>query len=220
MKKMSIREIERRMVDIYQTQSREDKVYKATQRIEELKQQRWSMIRDSFQWTDENISPLEQMNERLKEALLDMRRRTIEVYESLHSWCTPDKDLYVKGTLWVEEMSFDGWEQDEDMEANLYDIFTRAPYCGFYINSVSMSYDLMHDAGTTHCPENYDTENETLYLHDSTDNWNELMNREKTAHLHLVYGVHNLYEHCNWTLQDLLGIRSYRTKIEIAYDNR
>ena len=40
------------------------------------------------------------------------------------------------------------------------------------------------------------------------------------SHLHLVYGVHNLYEHCEWTLQDLLGIRSYRTKIEIEYYNR
>ena len=215
-----IKNIERKMVNIYQTQCREDKVYKATERINDLKLQRWCLMRDSFEWTDENVNRIEQMNERLKEALLDMRQRTIEVYESLKGWCSPDKDLYVEGTLWVEEMTFDGWEQDEDMEVNLFDIFTCAPYCGFYVNSVSMSYNLRHDAGTTHAPENYDTEYELLYLHDSIDNWNELMNREKTDRLHLVYGVHNLYEHCNWTLQDLLGIRSYRTKIKIEYDNR
>ncbi len=215
-----IKNIERRMVAIYQTQCGRSKEYKAVERINDLKLQRWCLMHDNFEWTDENIARLEAANEKMKEALLDMRRRTIEVYESLNSWCTPDKDLYVKGKLWVEDMSFDGWEQDEDMEANLYDIFTRSPYCGFYVNSVSMSYDLMHDAGTTHCPENYDTEYELLYLHDSIDNWNELMNREKTDHLHLVYGVHNLYEHCNWALQDLLGIRSYYTKIEIEYDNR
>ena len=208
------------MVDIYQTQCGRSKEYKAVERINDLKRDRWSMLHHSFEWTDENIARLEAANEKMKEALLDMRRRTIEVYESLKGWCTPDKDLYVKGTLWVEEMSFSGWEHDEDMEAYLCDIFTRAPYCGFYVNSVSMSYDLKHDAGTTHCPENYDTEYELLYLHDSIDNWNELMNREKTDHLHLVYGVHNLYEHCHWALQDLLGIRSYCTKIEIEYDNR
>ena len=56
---MSVREIERRMVDIYQTQCREDKVYKAAQRINDLKLQRWHLMRDGFEWTDENISRLE-----------------------------------------------------------------------------------------------------------------------------------------------------------------
>lgn len=68
----------------------------AAERIHNLKLQRWRMMRDSFEWTDENIRRIEQMNERMKEALLDMRRRTIEVYESLNSWCTSDKELHVK----------------------------------------------------------------------------------------------------------------------------
>lgn len=29
---------------------------------------------------------------------------------------------------------------------------------------------------------------------------------EQRMVIHLVYGVHNLYEHCDWALQDLLGI--------------
>ena len=207
------------MIDIYQNRSGWGKEQRAAERISDLKLERWRLMRDSFEWTDENVSRIEQMNERMKEALLVMRRRTIEVYESLKAWCTPDKDLHVKGTLWVEEMAaFEGWEQDEDMEAMLFDIMTRKPYCGFYVNSVSMGYDLWYDA--THQDADYDTENELLYLGENTDNWNELMNLEKTAHLHLVYGVHNLYEHCQWSLQDLLGILSYRTKIEIEYYNR
>jgi len=207
------------MVDIYENHSGRGRKNQAAERIEHLKLERWRLMRDSFEWTDENVSRIEQMNERMKEALLVMRRRTIEVYESLKAWCTPDKDLHVKGTLWVEEMAaFEGWEQDEDMEAMLFDIMTRKPYCGFYVNSVSMGYDLWYDA--THQDADYDTENELLYLGENTDNWNELMNLEKTAHLHLVYGVHNLYEHCQWSLQDLLGILSYRTKIEIEYYNR
>ena len=214
-----IQKIERRMVDIYENHSGRGRKNQAAERIEHLKLERWRLMRDSFEWTDENVSRIEQMNERMKEALLVMRRRTIEVYESLKAWCTPDKDLHVKGTLWVEEMAaFEGWEQDEDMEAMLFDIMTRKPYCGFYVNSVSMGYDLWYDA--THQNADYDTENELLYLGENTDNWNELMNLEKTAHLHLVYGVHNLYEHCQWSLQDLLGILSYRTKIEIEYYNR
>ena len=64
------------------------------------------------------------------------------------------------------------------MEAMLLDVMTQKPYCGFYANSVSMSYDLWYDA--THQSANYDTENELLYLGDTIDNWNELMNLEKT----------------------------------------
>lgn len=33
----------------------------------------------------------------------------------------------------------------------------------------------------------------------------------------IVYGVHNMIDHCHWTLQDLMGIRQYSTKIEIEY---
>ena len=84
------------MIDIYQNRSGWGKEQRAAERISDLKLERWRLMRDSFEWTDENVSRIEQMNERMKEALLDMRKRTIEVYESLNSWCTFDKELHVK----------------------------------------------------------------------------------------------------------------------------
>ena len=87
-----IQKIERRMVDIYENHSGRGRAQQAAERIHNLKLQRWHMMRDSFEWSDENVNRIAQMNERMKEALLDMRRRTIEVYESLNSWCTSDKE--------------------------------------------------------------------------------------------------------------------------------
>lgn len=221
----NVRDVERRMVKVYQEFHREDMRYYAAEYIDELKLERWSMMWDSFEWTNENIKRLEVANEQLKTAMLDMRRQTIETFEALREWCTPDKDLYVRGTLWVDDMTFEGWEEDEDMQSYLYDIMTSRHYGNFYVNSVGMSYDLRHDEMLTNTSEDYETENSLLYLSDSNsqnpvDNWNEQMPHDKTEHLHLVYAIHNLYEHCHWTLQDILGIHSYSTKIEIDYSPR
>lgn len=217
----SIRELEKRIVMVDAEYGAEDIAPYGAECIEALKIKRWCLMRDSFEWTDENIARLEAANDQMKEALLDMRRKTIEVYESLGGWRTADKDLYVEGTLWVEDMTFEGWEDDEDMRVSLFEIMTCKPCCGFYGNfGVDTAYNLYHHELKSHNPSNYGTENDFLYLSDTPDNWNELMPREHTDHLHLIHGIHNLYEHCHWSLQDLLGICSYKIKIEIEQNNR
>ena len=217
----SIKEVERRMVKVYKEYGAEDISHYAAECIETLKVERWALMRRNFKWTDENVARLEVVNEQLKAALLDMRRKTIEVYESLNSWRTPDKILDVSGTLWVESMIFEGWETDTEIQDLLWDIMTYPPYCGglYEYNGISHPYNLDYDSTYSHNSDGYRTENDMLYLSDAPDNWNELMNRERTDHLHLVYGIHNLYEHCHWSLQDLLGIRSYKIKIEIEQRN-
>ena len=120
----SVRNLERLMVAIYQRYGRRDMDYYAAEYINDLKLKRWRMMRDRFEWAEENIARLVAANELLKQALADMRRRTIEVYESVSAWRTPDKDLEVVGKLWVEDMSFEGWENDEDMKWNMFDVMT------------------------------------------------------------------------------------------------
>lgn len=216
----SVRSIERRMVKIYQQYGHRDMEYYAAECINDLKLERWCLLRDSFEWTEENIARLEEANERLKQALIDMRRQTIEVYEKIGNWRTPDKDLRVSGTLWVEDMTFDGWEKDEDMKWNLFDVMTSKSGSNFYTNSVSMEFWLDYNKMASDTAETCQSEMEVLYLEDKLDNWNELMPRDKTENLHLVYAVHNLYEHCNWSLQDIMNIKSYKTEIMIEYSPR
>lgn len=217
-----IRQLEKRMAKIYKIYGRKDLEYYAAECIDDLKLQRWCLLRDSFEWTDENVARLEAANEQLKEALLDMRRQTIEVYEAVRKRITTDQNLYVYGSLWVKEMAFENWQHDEDMQYDMFDIMTSSPYSGFYsVGGVSMTYDFYHDEIHSDSPDDADkSENYLLYLENTVDNWNELMPIEKTGHLHLVYAIHNLYEHCNWSLQDILAIKSYHTKIEIEYAPR
>lgn len=221
----SIKEVEQRMVMIYHDYAVQDIEQYAAECIETLKRERWRLLYDRFEWTDENVARLAAMNERMKTALLDMRRKTIEVYESLSGWRTSDKDVDVSGTLWVTSMNFEGWETDEDMRDSLFDIMTCKPYCGSYgTNGVSgpynlCSYNIPDQVLEDSAPDNYETENQMLYLSENPFSWNEMMNPERTDHLNLVYGVHNLYEHCSWALQDLLGIHEYAISIEIRYMN-
>ena len=100
----------------------------------------------------------------------------------------------------------------------LYDVMTRDPCCGFGRRSIDMPFTLRHDKHVTDTPDSYDSEYQVLYLEDKLDNWNELMPRDKTAHLHIIHGIHNLYDHCHWSLQDILGIKSYKMKIEVEYE--
>ena len=181
----NVRQADRRMVKIFEKYCRQDIRYFAVECINDLKQERWCMMRDSFEWTDENIARLEAANERLKEALLDMRRQTIMAYEAAMER-NPDLDIYVEGTLWVEEMTFVEWEQNEDMQEALFNIMASETYGGFYSNSISNVYMLQHNAYMTDSPDSYDSENQMLYLEEKIDNWNELMPRDKTDHLHLV----------------------------------
>lgn len=212
-----VRELEKRMVEIYCEYDTYRYEHHVVESIESLRFQRRQLMAKSFKWTDENVARLEAANEQMKEALLDMRRKTIEVYETLNHWRTPDKVLRVEGRLFVKDMVFEGWEDDEYMQDTLSKVMLLQPYSGFYTNSVdSRGYSLEGIGGLATCtPDKYVTENKMLYLSESPDNWNELMNRKKTNHLHIIYAVYNLYERCLWSLQDLLGIRSYGIGIEI-----
>lgn len=74
------------MVDIYENHSGRGREQQAAERIHNLKLQRWRMMRDSFEWSDENVNRIAQMNERMKEALLvyaEADDRGVRVVEQL-----------------------------------------------------------------------------------------------------------------------------------------
>ncbi|RRD91949.1 hypothetical protein [Bacteroides heparinolyticus] len=215
----NVREVEKRIALINEKYMSGKTKEHAIECIVGLKFQRWRLMRDQFEWTDENIARIAAMNEKLKEALLDMRRQTIEVYELLKHWHRRDKELSVTGTLWVDKMSFDGWEQDEEVRDNLEDILKSDIGLSIYKNGVQEMH-LSSKPYHMDTPETYPSEHQFLYLSDELDNWDLNMDREKSAHLNLVYAVHNLYDHCDWALQDLLNIESYDTEIKIEYLNK
>lgn len=53
------------------------------------------------------------------------------------------------------------------------------------------------------------TEHDCIYLGGEPDNWNEGLDREMTGDMHLCYAFHNLYDHCLFSIFDLLWVRDF-----------
>ena len=212
-----VKKIEQRLADIYDAAILMEDNERVRECIVGLKRQRAILLAQQFEWTDENIAKLEAMNERMKPAILDMRNRTIEVYEALKGWGTPGKQYFVEGSLWVDKVTIGDWDADSDTGCFLCDVYTDPYWNTGYLQGVSIKMVAMHTAKQKDSPETYFTENDLLYLGKEKDNWNEHMDREKTANMHIIHPVHNLYNHCDWAIQDLLNIKSYETRIEICY---
>ncbi len=60
--------------------------------------------------------------------------------------------------------------------------------------------------------------NQMLYLGDSLDNWNEMLDKEMTKDMHLVYPFHTLFTDMNFSIYDLLWVRDFNIEITTKSD--
>jgi hypothetical protein len=45
------------------------------------------------------------------------------------------------------------------------------------------------------------------------DNWNEGLDREWSKDMHLIQPFHNLYDHCYFSLYDLIYVREFNLEV-------
>lgn len=215
-----IREVERRVVDIYTKSDTSNKDVVCS--IQSLMMMRWNMMHHGIMWDDEFVAKLDAMNEQMKQALIAMRYKTLDVYEYLKLRCPEDMKLEVMGRLYVDDMDMEGWEYESDMWANLSEILQTPAMSRDSLYADGITYPLVFnstDNNSCHSCEECETMY-MLYREKHYDNWNEHMDCNKTGHMHIIYGVHNMIDHCHWTLQDLINVKSYKTKIEVEYSNK
>jgi hypothetical protein len=67
-------------------------------------------------------------------------------------------------------------------------------------------------------PIHIQSENEMLYLQEEPDNWNEGLDRELTKDMHLIHAFHNLYEHMDFSIFDLLWVRDFNVELHAEID--
>ena len=215
-----IRDLERRVVEIYNKDDTSNKDVVSS--IQSLMMLRWNMMHNRIVWDDEFVAKLDAMNEQMKQALIAMRYKTLDVYEYLKVKCPEDMKLEVTGRLYVDDMDMEGWEYESDMWANLSEILQTPAMSRASLYADGITYPLTFDntdINSSHSCEECETMY-MLYREKHYDNWNEHMDRNKTDQMHIIYGVHNMIDHCHWTLQDLINVKSYKTKIEVEYSNK
>lgn len=213
---MDVKNLEERIVGLYEKGANDDKT---SDEIESLLMERWRLMHQSIVWDDEFVEKLMAMNENMKQALIDMRHLAIDTYNHLLANSPDDKEFDVTGMLYVDDMEMEGWEYGSHISDYLSEILQMPEYSGLYRYGVAHEV-IFESAERPYGINDNNTEMNMLYMAEQPENWNEHMDREMTAHLNIIYGVHNMIDHCHWTLQDLINVKSYKAKIEVDYRNK
>ena len=208
----AVRTIEIQILSLYETEShckRENK-----KAITSLLEVRKRILNSMFVLDEQNKQLLAEFNEAMKQQLIEMRKRAIDLYNKVYH-----KDM--DGRVEVEGKCFMGYEYSkihpvqtmrakkmwEILNATLDDyifLYSMDGVCKFYMCSNN--------------PE-IDSENKLLYLNEELDNWNEGLDREVSADMHLTYAFHNLFEHLEFSIFDLLWVRDFNIEIHVEHDS-
>ena len=158
-----------------------------------------------FVLTDEYKKRLSEFNNNLMDALLNMRWQTINMHDA-----ALDADQYGVETIGKVFMSYK-YPENHPIQT------VRAKKIWSVLNNSLDTYIPLYEDGVDklHLTEDGDTpsENSVLYLSEDIDNWNEVLDRDKTSDMHLCHGVHNLIDHMDFSIFDILWVRDFSIEI-------
>ena len=180
--------------------------------IKSLLEVRKAILNEMFVLDEHYLQLINDFNEAIKQQMIEMRRRTIALYESVAKVGLP-------GTLEVEGKCFLGYDypalhpiQDERAK-KMWNILngTIDDYIPLYCDGFGQFH-----IDTYHFPSpEIMSEQQMLYLGEETDNWNEGLDREMTKDMHLIYPFHNLFEHMVFSIFDLLWVRDFNIELNV-----
>lgn len=174
--------------------------------IQHLLKVRKKIIDNMFVLTDEYKQLLCQFNESMKYAFCDMRRQMIDLQKA--AIATGFKNLEVTGKVFMSYKYPENHPVQTIRAKKIWAILNNSYdyFMPLYEDGINEIYCKDDDS--------VPSENEVLYLSNDTDNWNEGLDRVKTSDLHLCYGVHNLIEHNDFSIFDLLWVRDFYIEVK------
>ena len=210
----AVRSIEEQILDLYHETERKhwcnDENKKA---IKSLLEVRRRILNSMFVLDEQNKQLLADFNDAMKLQLIEMRKRAIDLYNSVYK---PD----MEGSVEVEGKCFMGYEYSKMHPVQSM----RAKKMWAVLNGSLYDYIFLYceDGVKSFYINNYDpkieSENELLYLNEELDNWNEGLDREMTKDMHLTYAFHNLFSHLAFSIYDLLWVRDFNIEIHVEYN--
>ena len=210
----AVRSIEEQILSLYHETERnhwhDDENKKA---IRSLLEVRIRILNSMFVLDEQNKQLLAEFNEAMKQQLIEMRKRVIDLYNKVYQ---PDMD----GRIEVEGKCFMGYEYSKIHPVQSM----RAKKMWAVLNATLDDYIFLYSEDGVHkffmssYGADIESENEFLYLNEELDNWNEGLDREMTADMHLTYAFHNLFSHLDFSIYDLLWVRDFNIEIHVEYD--
>ena len=211
----AVQEIETEILNLqYETEKR--RLFRDSEgfAIKSLLGIRRNILHDYFVMDENYKLLLSEFNEALKLQLIDMRNRTIKLYESVKGNDVKN-DMVVKGNCFLGY----GYSKIHPVQT------VRAKKMWAMLNGTMDDFMPLYDDGacsfeieTWGNPIHIQSENEMLYLQEEPDNWNEGLDRELTKDMHLIHAFHNLYEHMDFSIFDLLWVRDFNVELHAEID--
>ena len=210
----AVRSVEEQILDLYHETERKhwcnDENKKA---IKSLLEVRRRILNSMFVLDEQNKQLLAEFNEAMKQQLIEMRKRAIDLYYSISK-------LDKNGRIDVIGKCFMGYEYSKIHPVQSM----RAKKMWAVLNGSLDDYIFLYceDGVNSFYINNYDpkieSENELLYLNEELDNWNEGLDRDMTKDMHLTYAFHNLFSHLDFSIFDLLWVRDFNIEIHVEYN--
>lgn len=174
--------------------------------IQHLLSVRKSILDSMFFLTDEYKQLLECFNERMKNALCDMRQQSIEMHKS--ALAADITNLEVIGRVFLS-YKYPEKHPVQTIRAKKIWALLSGSYDSFmslYEKGVNELYLKDRDS--------YPSVHMILFQSEDIDNWNEGLDRVLTSDMHLCYGVYNLIEHTDFSIFDLLWVRDFEIQVK------
>lgn len=210
----AVRSIEEQILSLYHETERnhwhDEENKKAIRSLLEVRRR---FLNSMFVLDEQNKQLLTEFNEAMKQQLIEMRKRAIDLYNNVYK---PD----MNGRIDVISKCFMGYEYSKIHPVQSM----RAKKMWAVLNGSLDDYIFLYceDGVNSFYINNYDpkieSENELLYLNEELDNWNEGLDSEMTKDMHLTYAFHNLFSHLDFSIFDLLWVRDFNIEIHVEYD--
>lgn len=180
--------------------------------IKSLLEVRKQILDSMFVMDEENKQLLIEFNETMKQQLIEMRKRSIDLYNKVNM---PN----MIGRIEVVGKCFMGYEYPkihpvQSMRAKkMWAVLNGSldDYMLSYCDDGICRFDISSDA------PKIKSENEFIYLNEDLYNWNEGLNRELTSDLHLIFAFHDLFSHHDFSIFDLLWVRDFNIELHVEH---
>lgn len=182
--------------------------------VKHLLSVRKHVLDSKFVMDANNKSLLSDFNENLISQATEMRKRVIDQHNASIN-CGIECDIETTGKCFLG-YKYSSIHPVQTMRAKKIWNILNGSYDEFmplYYNG-ACSFSICNN-------EKPESINQMLYLDDCLDNWNEMLDKEMTKDMHLVYPFHTLFTDMDFSIYDLLWVRDFNIEIttESDYDS-
>lgn len=186
--------------------------------MEYLLEARCCIFRQLNKYDNETKQLLIDFNDALRKACTQLYRQTMAVYqEYLHREDCP-RNFEVEGKIFLG-CEYPAHHPVQDERARqVWDALTCGGFCALYDGGCAWPLRFGREDPPEH--SGHETLENWLGMDDENDNWNEGLDREWSKDLHLIQPFHNLYDHCCFSLYDLIYVREFNLEVYVEFDDK